>query len=43
MFLEWELPFLVAAGDGTWRLPADVRGELPLSFSLRATKDGNHG
>jgi SAM-dependent methyltransferase len=35
---EWPMPFLRAADDGTWRLPPDAGGELPLSFSLRARK-----
>jgi len=39
-FLEWPEPFLERVDDGTWRLPADRygEGELPLLFSLRATK-----
>ncbi len=37
-FRVWSLPFLVEHTDGTWRLPASVSGEIPLSFSLRATK-----
>jgi hypothetical protein len=32
------LPFLEPAGDGTWRLPTSWPGELPLSFSVKATK-----
>lgn len=36
-FNAWRLPFLVEGGAG-WRLPADAPGELPLSFSLKATK-----
>jgi SAM-dependent methyltransferase len=39
-FLNWEAPFLVKADDGTWRLPPDARGELPLMFSILATKPG---
>lgn len=35
-FAEWSLPFLEARDDGTWRLPASQKGELPLSYSLRA-------
>lgn len=31
--------YLVETEDGTWRLPPDVGGELPLVFSLRASKD----
>lgn len=38
-FLNWETPFLVKAPDGTYRLPADAGGELPLMFSILATKD----
>ncbi len=38
-FLEWPAPFLVAAGDGTWVLPPDQEGELPLFFALKATKE----
>lgn len=37
-FLAWSLPFLEAHPDGTWRLTAHVAGEIPLMFSLRATK-----
>ncbi len=32
------LPFLERREDGTWWLPAAFPGELPLSFSLKATK-----
>ena len=39
-FLEWAAPFLVQGEDGRWRLPASAKGELPLMFSLRATKPG---
>jgi SAM-dependent methyltransferase len=39
-FLNWETPFLVPAPDGTYRMPADANGELPLMFSILATKDG---
>ncbi len=39
-FLDWELPFLVDDGEGKWRLPPEVKGELPLMFSIRATKPG---
>ena len=34
----WKLDFLEASPDGTWRLPASVKGELPLSFSILASK-----
>ena len=37
-FVEWPLDFLVECGDGRWRLPPDTEGQLPLFFSLRATK-----
>jgi SAM-dependent methyltransferase len=37
-FVEWPVPFLVPHDDGTWRLPPDAGGELPLFFSLRATR-----
>jgi SAM-dependent methyltransferase len=37
-FLRWSLPFLVEHPDGTWRLPAEMPGEIPLAFSLKATK-----
>jgi 2-polyprenyl-3-methyl-5-hydroxy-6-metoxy-1,4-benzoquinol methylase len=37
-FSEWEKPFLIRAEDGTWRLPPEQSGEIPLSFSLAATK-----
>jgi SAM-dependent methyltransferase len=37
-FLDWKTDFLVEGADGRWRLPADSPGELPLSFSIRATK-----
>jgi SAM-dependent methyltransferase len=37
-FCEWEMPFLVKDDDGLWRLPATSGGQLPLFFSLRATK-----
>ena len=39
-FLAWNLDFLVEDPPGSdgWRLPSDPKGELPLMFSLRATK-----
>lgn len=37
-FALWKLDFLVEAPDGTWRLPAEVPGELPLFFSILARK-----
>ncbi len=39
-FVHWRLGFLVEGDDGRWRLPADSKGGLPLSFSLKATKPG---
>jgi len=39
-FLDWKVDFLVEdPGEaGTWHLPPGGAGELPLMFSLRATK-----
>jgi len=39
-FLEWKADFLVEDPPGSrrWRLPPDTRGELPLMFSLLASK-----
>jgi hypothetical protein len=37
-FVEWPLPFLERGEDGRYRLPAGAKGELPLWFSIRATK-----
>ena len=39
-FVEWPVPYLEERADGTWRLPEGRYGdgELPLFFSLRATK-----
>lgn len=34
---EWDRPFLEQASERTWRVPPD-QGELPLWFSLKATK-----
>jgi hypothetical protein len=41
-FLAWKADFLVEdpPGSDEWRLPASVPGELPLMFSLLATKPG---
>jgi SAM-dependent methyltransferase len=39
-FVRWQLPFLVEGVDGRWRLPEGSEGELPLFFSLKATKPG---
>jgi SAM-dependent methyltransferase len=37
-FCHWSLPFLVQSEDGLWRLPPGTSGQLPLFFSLKATK-----
>src|SRR5437764_496152 len=37
-FCEWPVSFLLAGGDGRYRLPAELDGKLPLFFSLRARK-----
>lgn len=37
-WVEWKLDFLVEGPDGRFRLPDDVGGEMPLFFSIRATK-----
>jgi SAM-dependent methyltransferase len=37
-FVEWPVPFLERRADGKWWLPEGRAGELPLFFSLRATK-----
>jgi SAM-dependent methyltransferase len=39
-FLDWKVDFLVEDGEGRWRLPPGTTGELPLMFSLVATKPG---
>jgi hypothetical protein len=33
-----QLGFLVEGPDGRYRLPVDAPGELPLSFSIRASR-----
>jgi SAM-dependent methyltransferase len=38
-FLEWKVDYLVEAGDGTYVMPPGA-GDLPLMFSLQATKPG---
>ena len=38
-FLDWPAPFLVEAADGTWVLPDDQPGELPMFFALRAIRE----
>jgi SAM-dependent methyltransferase len=37
-FNEWPVSFLRPTADGTYRLPAEDDGRLPLSFSLKALK-----
>ncbi|MGH2513241.1 MAG: methyltransferase type 11, partial [Candidatus Limnocylindrales bacterium] len=37
-FVDWPVDYLVEGVDGRWRLPAGTPGELPLFFSLKATK-----
>lgn len=37
-FTEWRLDFLVEGDEERWRLPPSVEGELPLFFSILATK-----
>jgi SAM-dependent methyltransferase len=37
-FLEWPSPGFVAQDDGTYRLPPEQDGKLPLFFSLKASK-----
>ena len=37
-FLDWKVDFLVEDETGKWRLPPGTKGELPLMFSLVATK-----
>jgi SAM-dependent methyltransferase len=37
-FVDWPVEFLVEADDGTWRLPPGTAGELPLFFSILASK-----
>lgn len=39
-YCGWKLDFLVEGPDPLWYLPNDASGELPLSFSLLATKAG---
>jgi len=39
-FVDWPVGFLAEAEDGTWRLPPGAAGELPLFFSILATKPG---
>ena len=37
-FVEWPVDFLVQGADGRWRLPPGTAGQLPLFFSIRASK-----
>jgi SAM-dependent methyltransferase len=37
-FLHWKLDFLERSPDGTWRMPGELDGRLPLLFSMLATK-----
>jgi SAM-dependent methyltransferase len=37
-FVDWKLDFLTKVDDGSWRLPESIKGELPLFFSILATK-----
>ena len=37
-FVDWKLDFLVEDEDKSWRLPPSVKGELPLFFSILASK-----
>jgi SAM-dependent methyltransferase len=37
-FVEWKLAFLVEDDNRAWRLPPSVKGELPLFFSILASK-----
>jgi SAM-dependent methyltransferase len=37
-YCEWKLDFLVQGPDERWVMPAGVAGEMPLFFSIKATK-----
>jgi SAM-dependent methyltransferase len=37
-FVEWPVPFLDQGEDGKWRIPEGTPAEVPLFFSLKATK-----
>jgi len=37
-FIDWPVDFLAEQPDGTWRLPPGSPGELPLFFSILASK-----
>jgi len=44
-FVRWPIDFLVEGTDGRFRMPVGSKGQLPLFFSLKATKppDGGPG
>ncbi|HEY7523400.1 MAG TPA: class I SAM-dependent methyltransferase [Candidatus Limnocylindrales bacterium] len=42
-FVDWPVAFLAESPDGRWRLPDGTRGQLPLFFSLRATRPTDPG
>jgi hypothetical protein len=37
-FVPWPVDFLVQGDDGWYRLPPGTKGELPLYFSVKASK-----
>lgn len=37
-FVNWPVPWLVQSADGRYRLPPGTAGQLPLFFSLKASK-----
>jgi SAM-dependent methyltransferase len=37
-FANWPIDFLVEGDDGCWRMPPGTAGQLPLFFSLKASK-----
>jgi SAM-dependent methyltransferase len=39
-FVDWAMDILVQSHDGTYRLPGDLDGRLPLFFSIKASKAG---
>lgn len=42
-FVPWPVEFLAESADGRWRLPPGTKGQLPLFFSLKATKPSTGG
>jgi len=42
-FVRWPIDFLVEGADGRFRMPAGSKGQLPLFFSLKATKPPRDG